>query len=143
MYKSLAVTALLSTTQAQTKVEGLEDCIQDVETIVKGGEEIFADFKKGDLPDIMAGIKEAVALVPTIEKAATDCKLGEITPQSLVSQKPVGDLQSCIADLETLVTGGEALVADFKKGDFADAIKEVETLIPVIQKVTTDCQISG
>jgi len=89
----------------------------------------------------MAGIEAAVALVPTIKQAATDCKLNGKDP---LADSGYGDLPTCIADVKEVVADAEEALADFKKGDPADimaGIKEIADIITVLKKAETDCKM--
>ena len=61
---------------------------------------------------------------------------------ALFASAAAADEAKCIADLEGLVTDGEAVIADIKKGDPAsllDALKQLEAIVAVVESLKADC----
>jgi hypothetical protein len=95
--RTIALAGLAATTYALSKkeiaeigggvfvgfIEGgdfgdLSTCVQDLETVEHTAATAIADFKAGDLSDVVAGIKELGSLVGELKTALTDCKsIGE------------------------------------------------------------------
>merc|ERR1712127_1087235 len=61
---------------------------------------------------------------------------------ALFASTAAADEAKCIADLESLVTDGEAIIADIKKGDpksLLDALTQLEAVVKVIDSLKADC----
>jgi hypothetical protein len=59
--------------------------------------------------------------------------------------KPYGDLTTCLADINTIVTDAEAVEADLKEPTIKhllDAVKEVTDIVSTAKQALTDCQKS-
>jgi hypothetical protein len=52
-------------------------------------------------------------------------------------------LPTCLADLEKIVADGEAVVSDVKSFNIPGAIADVQDLVSVVEKLSTDCQLGG
>ena len=55
-----------------------------------------------------------MAMAPDAQKAFTDCTASK---KSKLSVSKVGDLPTCIADVEALIPGVEKAIADIKAGN--------------------------
>jgi hypothetical protein len=49
------------------------------------------------------------------------------------------DLPTCIADIEAIIPDVEKVIADFKAGNYTQALTDALALEPEIQKAATDC----
>jgi hypothetical protein len=127
--------------------EDLPTCIADLEAMIPGVESIIADFKAGSYDKALT---DALTLLPEAEKAFTDCtasaapkmmhKLGKF--KKFLSTINVGDLPTCIADLEAMLPGVEKIIADFKAGSYDTALTDAMALLPDAEKAFTDCTAS-
>ena len=88
-----------------------------------------------------------MALLPDAEKAYTDC-LSSAKPhlmkrvhkfKKFLSTINVGDLPTCIADLEAAIPDVEKIIADFKAGNYDQALTDALALLPEAEKAYTDC----
>jgi len=73
--------------------------------------------------------------------SATEVRQQELLAKAIM--KPFGDLTTCLADIETIVTDATALEKDIKKPtlkNLADAVKETEALISTAKQALADCK---
>lgn len=68
-------------------------------------------------------------------------KLGKMKHH--LSKINVGDLPTCIADLEAMLPGVESIIADFKAGNYDQALTDAMALLPDAEKAFTDCTASA
>jgi len=115
--------------------EDLPTCIADLEAAIPDVEKIIADFKAGNYDQALT---DALALVPEFEKAKTDC-----LSSKKMEFKQVGDLPTCIADLEAAIPDVEKIIADFKAGNYDQALSDAMALLPEAEKAYTDCLSSA
>jgi hypothetical protein len=96
--------------------EDLPTCIADLEAMIPGVEKVIADFKSGDYN---TALTDALTLLPEAEKAYTDCTASEkkFKHHGMKKFENPKDLPTCIADLEAMIPGVEAIIADFKAGN--------------------------
>jgi len=92
-------------------------------------------------------LTDALTLLPEIEAAYTDClkkdtKLN-ITKKNLFKINKVGDLATCIADIEGLIPGVEKVIADVKAGNESQALVDLLALEAPATKAYTDCTASS
>jgi len=71
-----------------------------------------------------------MTMVPDAEKAYTDCTSGT---------KELRDLPTCITDIEGLIPEVEAVIADFKAGNEAQALADLAKMVPDAEKAYSDC----
>jgi len=92
-----------------------------------------------------------MALLPQAEKAYTDC-LSSAKPhimkrvhkfKKFLSTINVGDLPTCISDLEAAIPDVEKIIADFKAGNYEQALTDALALLPEAEKAYTDCLSSA
>jgi hypothetical protein len=55
----------------------------------------------------------------------------------------VEDLPTCIADLEAAIPDVEKIIADFKAGNYDQALTDALALLPEAEKAYTDCLSSN
>jgi exonuclease VII small subunit len=53
--------------------------------------------------------------------------------------KNVKDLPTCISDIEAAIPGLEKVIADFKAGNYEQALNDGIALLPDVEKAYTDC----
>jgi len=129
-------------------LKDLPTCIADIEAAIPDLEKVIADFKAGNYEQALT---DGLALVPTIEKAATDCLSsskphlahGFMRLRKFLSKINVGDLPTCIADIEAAIPDLEKVIADFKAGNYDQALTDALALVPTVEKAYTDCLSSG
>jgi len=130
------------------KVGDLPTCISDIEALIPGVEGLIADFKAGNYDKALT---DGLALLPDAEKAVTDCT-SSVAPKlmsKMIHMKEklmkinVGDLPTCISDIEALIPGLESVIADFKAGDYDKALTDGLALLPDAEKAASDCLSSG
>jgi len=129
-------------------VGDLPTCIADIEGAIPDVEKIIADIKAGNYDQALT---DALALEPVVQKAITDCtsaarpkvmhKLHHV--KKMLSKIPVGDLPTCIADIEAAIPDVEKIIADFKAGNYTQALTDALALEPEVQKAITDCTSSA
>jgi hypothetical protein len=92
-----------------------------------------------------------MALLPVAEKAYTDC-LSSAKPhirhglkklRNFISKINVGDLPTCIADIEAAIPDLEKVIADFKAGNYEQALTDGLAMLPDVEKAYTDCLSSA
>jgi len=122
----------------------LPTCIADLEAAIPDVEKIIADFTAGNYDQALT---DAMALLPEFEKAYSDC-LSSAKPhimkrvhkfKKFLSTITVGDLPTCISDIEALIPGVESVIADFKAGDYDKALSDGLALLPDAEKAYSDC----
>ena len=73
---------------------------------------------------------------------AVACLLGFASTQELLIVDQPQDLPTCIADLEAAIPDVEKIIADFKAGNYDQALTDALALLPEFEKAKTDC-LSG
>jgi len=128
--------------------EDLTTCIADVEALIPGVEKVIADIKAGDYT---SALTDGLALEPDVQKAITDCT-SSVAPhmyrkihhvKKMLMKIDVGDLPTCISDIESAIPDLEKIIADFKAGNYEQALTDGLALVPVIEKAATDCLSSA
>jgi len=116
--------------------------------LIPGVEGIIADFKAGNYEKALT---DGMALLPDAEKALTDCT-SSVAPKLLhkiikaknfLKNVKVGDLPTCISDIEALIPDLEKVIADFKSGDYTQALADGMAMLPDAEKAYSDCLSSG
>jgi len=146
MKLTLAIACLLGFTTAQSN--DLPTCISDLEALIPDAEKIIADFKAGNYEQALT---DALALEPEAQKAFTDCTASAAPHivhrlhkfKKLLLKINVGDLPTCIADLEAMIPDVEKVIADFKAGNYEQALTDALALEPEATKAFTDCTASA
>jgi tetratricopeptide (TPR) repeat protein len=118
------------------KPEDLPTCIADIEAAIPDLEKVIADFKAGNYDQALT---DALALVPAVEKAATDCLSSKKNEFHALKSHGLKDLPTCIADIEAAIPDLEKVIADFKAGNYEQALTDGLALVPTIEKAATDC----
>jgi hypothetical protein len=130
------------------KPQDLTTCIADVEALIPGVEKVIADIKAGDYT---SALTDGLALEPDVQKAITDCT-SSVAPhmyrrihhvKKMLMKIDVGDLPTCISDIESAIPDLEKIIADFKAGNYEQALTDGLALVPVIEKAATDCLSSA
>ena len=144
-----AYTDCLSSKKKEFKnYKDLPTCIADIEAAIPDVEKVIADFKAGNYDQALT---DALALVPTVEKAYSDC-LSSAKPhimkrvhklKKFISKINVGDLPTCISDIEAAIPDVEKVIADFKAGNYDQALTDALALVPAAEKAYTDCLSSA
>jgi len=123
-------------------------CIQDVEGLIPGVEKVIADLKAGNQNK---AIIDLTLLLPKAEAAYADCT-ASAKPHIMhvlhkvnkfISKINVGDLPTCISDLEAMLPAVEKIIADFKAGNYDQALADAMTLLPEAEKAYSDCLSSA
>jgi hypothetical protein len=63
--------------------------------------------------------------------------------KKFLSKINVGDLPTCISDIEGAIPDLEKIIADFKAGNYDQALSDALALLPVAEKAYTDCLSSA
>jgi hypothetical protein len=111
-------------------------------------EAVIADFKAGNYTKALS---DALLLEPIATKAYTDCTAS--IPKGKFMKKIMGkmnhfakmlnnveDLTSCIADIEAMIPDVEKVIADFKAGNYEQALSDALLLEPIATKALADCK---
>jgi len=89
-------------------------------------------------------------MLPDAEKAYADCTSGITLPKKKMMKKiahlkkflggvQLGDLPTCITDIEGLIPEVEKIIADFKAGNESQALSDLLAMVPDAEKAYTDC----
>jgi len=112
-----------------SKVGNLGDCTSDLAQLVQLAQAVIADGKSLNFPKLVSDVQQLVA---TAQQAATDC----------TSVKRVGDMTSCIADVEDAFTAVKDIVSQVKSGspNMAKILEDVQQIMGDVSKAEQDCQ---
>ena len=125
------------TVVAENKVGDLATCITDIEGLIPGVEKVIADVKAGNESQALVDL---LALEAPATKAYTDCTSSKFQKRM---DSRVGDLPTCIADIEAMIPGVEKIIADIKAGNESQALSDLLALEPEATKAYTDCTSSS
>jgi len=114
-----------------TSVRDLPTCIADIEALIPGVEKVIAAVKAGNESEALIDL---LALEAPATKAYADCTASK--------KGPLGDLPTCIADIEAMIPDVEKVIADFKGGNYEQALTDAMALAPEAEKAYTDCTAS-
>jgi hypothetical protein len=85
-------------------------------------------------------------MVPDLEKAASDCLSSGRRQhhaikiiESMNKLKHVQELPTCISDIEALIPDLEKVIADFKAGNYEQALTDGLAMLPDAEKAYSDC----
>ena len=70
---------------------------------------------------------------------AVACLLGFSSAQDVVVLGQPQDLPTCIADIEAIIPDLEKVIADFKAGNYEQALTDGLALLPEAEKAASDC----
>jgi phage tail sheath gpL-like len=100
--------------------------------LIPGIEKVIADVKAGNESQALADL---LALEPDAAKAYTDCTASNKVAMVLTSENKnmfgkVGDLATCISDIEAMIPGVEKVIADVKAGNESQALVDLLAMEP-------------
>jgi len=98
-------------------------------------ENTISNIEAKNFSGIISNVEQIVQLVPNVISACES----EMTIALQTGLNNVGDISTCISDVESDLPSIEQLVSDIESGNALNIISDIANLVPEVEQLISDC----